>query len=491
MSGVSSHATCDYPSHMNEKLPLFQAPLAAAFRHAMDRLAPAATRSVAATADLNTVRAKLALPLGEMGMDAAQVIDDLVRAVDGGLIDSGGPRFFGWVIGGSLPAALGADWLTSVWDQNAGMYATAPAAAVVEEVAGEWLKDLLHLPATASFALVTGCQMAHVTCLLAARHAVLVRHQWDVEQNGLAGSPPIRILTSTEKHGSTVRAIRMLGLGEKNIENLETDDDGRLSKDALDEALKRSPSAPTIVILQAGDLNMGAFDDFATLIPIAKKFGAWVHVDGAFGLWCAASPRLSHLLKGADAADSWTTDGHKWLNVPFDCGYAFVADREAHRASLSHRASYLTHAEDARDQMDWNPEWSRRGRGFATYAALRQLGREGVTDLIERTCDHAHALVTRIGSLEGAEIVWEPQINQGMVRFLDPRKGASGTDNDAFTDRIMAEILASGEAFFTGTTWQGRRAMRVSVCNWQTTGNDVDRVIACVGRILKASREKS
>ena len=203
-----------------------------------------------------------------------------------------------------------------------------------------------------------------------------------------------------------------------------------------------------------------------------------------------ASPRLRHLLNGADGADSWTTDGHKWLNVPYDCGYAFVADPEAHRASLSHHASYLTHASDARDQMDWNPEWSRRGRGFATYAALRQLGRQGVAGLIERTCDHAHALVTKIGSLEGAEVVWEPQINQGLVRFLNTRADASATDNDAFTDRIIAEILASGEAFFTGTTWHGRRAMRISVCNWQTSAEDVDRVVACVDRLLHAAREK-
>ena len=478
---------------MSEKPPPFQAPLAAAFKHAIDHLTPASDSSVAATGDLATLRTKLSLPLNESGRNATEVIDDLVKAVEGGIIGSAGPRFFGWVIGGSLPAALAADWLTSAWDQNAGMYACAPAAAVVEEVVGVWLKDLLHLPATASFALVTGCQMAHVTCLLAARHALLARRQWDVEKEGLAGSPPIRILTSTEIHGSTIRAVRMLGLGEKHIQGLAVDAYGRLREDVLIEALESSPSQSTIVVLQAGDLNIGAFDDFATLIPIAKKFGAWVHVDGAFGLWCAASPRLRHFLAGADGADSWTTDGHKWLNVPFDCGYAFVADREAHRASLSHRASYLTHASDARDQMDWNPEWSRRGRGFATYAALRQLGTRGVADLIERTCDHALVLVTRIGSLEGAEIVWEPQINQGLVRFLahgdDPREDASASDNDAFTDRIMAEILASGEAFFTGTTWHGRRAMRVSVCNWQSSAKDVDRVVACVDKILHASRE--
>jgi glutamate/tyrosine decarboxylase-like PLP-dependent enzyme len=475
---------------MNEKPSPFRAPLAAAVQHALRHVAPPSDLPVAATADLKTLRSRLAIPLNQSGIDATTVIEDLVKAVDGGIIDTAGPRFFGWVIGGSLPAALAADWLTSAWDQNAGMYSTSPAAAIVEEAAGAWLKQLLHLPPTASFALVTGCQMAHVTCLLAARHRVLAQHQWDVESSGLAGSPPIRILTSTEKHGSTVRAIRLLGIGEKNIHNLSTDDQGRLSKNALLAALEAAPSQPTILVLQAGDLNMGAFDDFATLIPIAKKYGAWVHVDGAFGLWCAASPRLRHLLNGAGAADSWTTDGHKWLNVPFDCGYAFVADNEAHRASLSHRASYLTHAEDARDQMDWNPEWSRRGRGFATYAALRQLGRQGVADLIERTCDHAHALVTRIGSLEGAEVVWEPQINQGMVRFLDPRRNASAADNDAFTDHVMAEILVSGEAFFTGTTWRGRRAMRVSVCNWQTSAADVDRVVACVAQILQAAKEK-
>ena len=312
---------------MSEKPTSFQAPLAAAFQHAMDHLAPASDLPVAATTDLNTLRAKLAIPLDESGTDATTVIDDLAKTVEGGIIDTAGPRFFGWVIGGSLPAALAADWLTSAWDQNAGMYATAPAAAVVEEVAGAWLKDLLHLPSTASFALVTGCQMAHVTCLLAARHALLARRQWDVEMEGLAGSPPIRILTSTEVHGTAIRAIRLLGLGQKNVISLPVDAEGRLRENALVEALESSPSAPTIVILQAGDLNIGAFDDFPRLIPIAKKFGAWVHVDGAFGLWCAASPRLRHLLAGADGGDSWTTDGHKWLNVPFDCGYAFVADR--------------------------------------------------------------------------------------------------------------------------------------------------------------------
>lgn len=475
---------------MSENASSFQRPLAAAFQYATERLSRTADLPVAATADLSTLRSRLALPLAEDGLDATTVIEDLVRAAEGGLINSPGPRFFGWVIGGSLPAALAADWLTSAWDQNACMYACAPAAAVVEEVAGEWLKEVLGLPATASFALITGCQMSHVTCLLAARHALLARRGWDVEMEGLAGSPPIRILTSTEVHGTLVRACRMLGLGEKHIERLPADADGRLREDALRKALESVPDAPTIVVLQAGDLNMGAFDDFARLIPVAKKFGAWVHVDGAFGLWCGASPRFRHLLRGVDAADSWATDGHKWLNVPYDCGYAFVADREAHRGSLSHRAAYLTHAADARDQIDWTPEWSRRGRGFATYAALRQLGRRGIAGLIERTCDLAHTLVMKIGALEGAELVCEPQINQGMVRFIDPRDGASAADSDAFTDHMMAEILASGEAFFTGTTWRGLRAMRVSVCNWQTSAHDVDRVVAAVAAVLRNARTK-
>jgi aromatic-L-amino-acid decarboxylase len=368
------------------------------------------------------------------------------------------------------------------------MYSCAPAAAVVEEVAGEWLKDVLGLPAEASFGLVTGCQMAHVTCLLAARRALLARVWWDVEMEGMAGAPAIRILTSTEIHATAVRALRMLGMGQKNIVSLPADADGRLREDALVAALEGDRKAPTIVVLQAGDLNMGAFDDFRRLVPIAKRFGAWVHVDGAFGLWCGASPRFRHLMDGAAGADSWAADGHKWLNVPYDCGYAFVADREAHHGSLSHKASYLTHAEEARDQIDWNPEWSRRARGFATYAALRQLGRKGIAELIERTCDCAGALVKRIGSLEGVEVVWEPRINQGMVRFIDPRAGASEEDHDAFTDRMMEGILASGEAFFTGTTWRGRRAMRVSVCNWQTSAEDVDRVVTAVAGVLRAAR---
>jgi aromatic-L-amino-acid decarboxylase len=423
-------------------------------------------------------------PLPQVGADPVRVIDDLVRDTEGGIVGSTGGRFFGWVIGGTLPAALAADWLTSVWDQNAAIHACGPAAAVIEEVAGGWLKDLFGLPHTASFAFVTGTQMAHLTCLAAARHRLLKRAGWDVEELGLAGAPSIRIVASSECHGSIERAIRILGFGKRAVVGLSCDARGRLEPATMAQAHEGDRRQPTIVLLQAGDLNIGAFDPFAELIPIARKHGAWVHVDGAFGLWAAASPKYRHLLTGVGLADSWTSDGHKWLNTPFDCGYAFVADAEAHRGAFSHRTSYTMFVGGARDQIDWNPEWSRRGRGIPTYAALRQLGRQGVAELVERTCAHARALVRRIGRLQGAEIVWEPTINQGLVRFLDPRPGATEQDHDRRTDETIARIVATGEAFFGGTTWRRRRCMRVSVCNWRTNDADVERAVRAVQHVL-------
>jgi len=469
---------------MQKLAPDFRSALDAAFDRAISHLEHLDESSVAATVDVATLRARINKPLAQAGVPPPQVIEDLVRDVDGGLLGSAGGRFYGWVIGGALPAAVAADWLTSAWQQNAALYACSPAAAVVEETVGRWLKEILGLPQQASFAVVTGCQMAHVTCLAAARHALLSKHGWDVESNGLYGAPPIRILSSSERHASFERAVRLLGLGTAHIKLLPVDDECRLVPDALEEELSKQ-DGPTLVLLQAGDINIGAYDSFEKLIPIAKRYGAWVHVDGAFGLWAAASPHLRYLVKGIEAADSWATDGHKWLNVPFDSGFAFVADAEAHRASLSTRASYLTHASDARDQMDWNPEWSRRARAFAAYAALRQLGHEGVADMIERCCRHAAAIVTGIGSLRGAEVLWHPVINQGLVRFLDERAGSTEEDHDRRTDEVIAAILRTGEAFFGGTTWRGRRAMRVSVCNWQTSEEDVARVVKAAASVLR------
>jgi glutamate/tyrosine decarboxylase-like PLP-dependent enzyme len=459
--------------------------LEVAFHNSIFYLEKSNGDSVAATADLSTLRSQLSKQLTDKGMSPEQVVADLARDVRGGIICTTGGRFFGWVIGGSVPAALGADWMSSAWDQNAGLYATSPAAAVVEEVAGAWLKEILGIPAAASFAFVSGCQMAHATCLAAARHSLLSSRGWDVEKSGLYGAPPIRILTSAMRHGTFERAVRLLGLGLSHIIVLPSDSQDRLQADALEQALRADPGHPTIVLMQAGDVNIGAYDDFEKLIPLAKRYGAWVHVDGAFGLWAAACPRLKHLVKGVEGADSWATDGHKWLNVPFDSGYAFIRDTESHRASMSYRASYLTHDEAARDQMDWNPEWSRRARGFPTYAAIRQLGREGIAEMVDRCCRHAHSIVMGMGKLSGAEVAWEPVINQGLVRFLDQRAGATDTDHDRRTDEVIAQILASGEAFFGGTTWRGRRAMRVSVSNWQTSDEDVRRSVAAVAKILQ------
>ena len=455
-----------------------------ALAHALAHLDALDQAPVGATSTLAELRARLAKPLADEGLPAEQVIDELVTDSAGGILGSAGGRFFGWVIGGSVPAALAADWLTSTWEQNAAIYACGPAEAVIEEVAGAWLKELLGVPEQCSFAFTSGCQMAHMTSLAAARNALLARCGWDVERKGLSGAPALRVLSSNQRHGSIERAVRMLGIGNDHVHDLEVDAHGQLDPLTLREALETQPGAPTIVILQAGDLNIGTFDPFDTLIGLAHEYQAWVHIDGAFGLWVAVSDKYRHLLSGYAQADSWATDGHKWLNVPFDSGFAFVAHPSAHRHAMSHRASYVPATAEARDQIDWNPEWSRRGRGVATYAAIRQLGRRGIAAMIERCCQHAHTLVRRIGALPGAQVIWEGQVNQGLVRFLDPHPGADEADHDARTDAVIAGILATGEALFSGTTWRGKRCMRVSVVNWQTNDEDVTRAIEAARVVL-------
>ncbi len=447
--------------------------------HALSYLESLDDRAVCATATVAELRAALARPLSETGVEAQQVIDELAHDVAGGLLASPSGRFFGWVIGGTLPAALAADWLASAWDQNAAIYACGPAAAIVEEVCGEWLKELLAIPRSASFALVTGCQMAHTTALAAARHKLLAERGWDVEHRGLIGAPPIRVLTTENRHETLLRAVRLLGLGEAAIEHVGYENDGRMRMTDLEGTLQDSSETATIVCLQAGDLHTGLYDPFTEACRIAHEHNAWVHIDGAFGLWAATSDRLRHLLTGAELADSWATDGHKWLNVPYDCGLVFVAQAEAHRAAMEQPAVYRIKVGDARDQVDWNPEWSRRARGFPVYAAIRSLGRRGIAALVERCCQHAHRLVTEIGALPGAEIVAAPQINQGLVRFLS-RDG----DHDRRTDAIIEAIRAKGVAWFGGTTWHDKRVMRVSVCNWRTTDRDVDRTIDSVREVL-------
>ena len=453
-----------------------------AYRHAVDYLAGLDTRSVATTKGLNDLRRALRMPLAARGAPPETIIDELAQATEGGHLGSASGRFFAWVIGGALPSALAADWLASTWDVNAGIYACGPAAAVVEEIAGEWIKDVLDLPRDASFALTTGCQLAHMTCLAAARHAVLRDVGWDVEADGLVGAPPLRVLATDQRHGSIERALRFLGIGTRALQALPTGEDGRLAASTLSGALAAA-RGPTIVILDAADLNVGAVDPFPELVPLAKAARAWVHVDGAFGLWARASPERRHLVEGVEQADSWATDAHKWLNTPQDSGIAIVRDRQAHKAAMTVSASYIAVGGEARDALDWTPDWTRRARGYAIYAALRELGREGLADLIDRCCRHSTALAHGIAALPGAEMVAAPTLNQGLVRFTAPRAG-SEDDHDRRTDQVIGSINATGEAFFSGTTWRGRRAMRISVCNWRTSDSDVERAILAVRSVL-------
>lgn len=457
--------------------------LAAAADHAAHYLEQMPSRPIAATASLADLRRRLGKPLPEAGLDATTVIDELVRDTEGGLMGSTSGRFFGWVIGGTLPAAIAADWLTSTWDQNAASNLTAPAEAVVEDVCGEWLKELLGLPKAASFAFVTGCQMAHTTALAAARHKLLRDRGWDVEAAGLAGAPPLTILTTENRHESILRSARLLGVGTNAIKYVGTDNMGRLRPAALADELQQLGAAPAVVWLQAGDLNTGVFDPFAGACAVAHAAQAWVHVDGAFGLWAATSARHRHLLEGVEQADSWATDGHKWLNLPFDSGMVFVAHAAAHRAAFAQDASYSVPHENLRNQKDWNPEWSRRGRGFPAYAAVRSLGRAGIGEIVERCCAFAERLVGEIGALPGAEVVAAPVINQGLVRFL-----AADGNHDRATDEVIRAIQQKGVAWFGGATWNGRRVMRISVCNWATTERDIDQTVASIAEVLRERR---
>ncbi|MGA0602553.1 pyridoxal phosphate-dependent decarboxylase family protein [Caulobacter sp. KR2-114] len=467
----------------------FEAALGRAREHALAFLGGLDDRPVAATVTAAELRQRLGGPLPERGEPPAQVVDALVAATEGGHLGSAGRRFFGWVIGSPLPAALGADWLVSTWDNNAAIHASSPAGSVAEEVAGDWIKQILDLPRDASFAFTTGCQMAHFTGLAAARNAVLAARGWDVETRGLAGGPAIRVLATEHRHGTVDRALRQLGLGTDSLVALPTDAASRLQPETLARALGER-DAPTIVILDAADLNVGAFDPFEALIPLARAAGAWTHVDGAFGLWARASRRYRDRTRGIELAQSWATDGHKWLNTPKDIGIAVVAEPAPHRAAMGLAASYIVRAADgARDAMDFTPDWTRRARGIPVWAVLRELGREGVEAMIDRCCDFAQAITTGIGAFEGVVLpAGAPSLNQGLVRFLDPRPGATDADHDAFTLRMVAAINAEGTAFFSTGQWQGRRTMRISVVGARTRPEDVDLTVAAVGRVLAAER---
>jgi len=452
-----------------------------AFAEARRYLNSLGTRPVASRGTPAEMRAPLPTQLPECGIPANDVVRAIAAAAEPGLTGNAGGRFFAWVKGGALPSALAADIMCSAWDQNAVLASTSPAGAVLEEVAGRFLLDALRLPADASYAFVTGCQMAHTTALAAARHAVLEQRGWDVEAQGLQGAPAIRVLANAHHHSSVTRALRLLGLGSDCIVPLAGARPGLVDPEVLRAALADAPDAPTILILNAGDLNIGACDDFATLCPIAHAAGAWVHVDGAFGLWANASPRLSTLVSGVERADSWATDGHKWLNTPYDCGMAITRHGKAHSAAMRMTAAYLTSGGPVRDPMDFTPEWSRRARAIPALAALMELGRDGLAAMIERCCDHAVAIYDGIAELEGATGIARPTMNQGLIRF-DSKDGAN------ISDAIIASINASGEAFLSGGSWNGERVMRISVCGWNTNADDVARTVAAARRALSEVR---
>jgi glutamate/tyrosine decarboxylase-like PLP-dependent enzyme len=444
------------------------------------------TRSVAPTGTRADILAPMPTALPATGMDAAEVVRLIARAAEPGLMGNLGGRFFAWVKGGALPAAHATDVLATLWDQNVVLAATSPAGAVLEEVAGRLLLDALGLPETCAYSFTTGCQMSHATALAAARHHVLAKHSrdgagWDVEVDGLFGAPPIAVLANAHRHSSADRALRLLGIGTAAIVPLGGGGPGKVGKAELAAALAATQGAPAIVILNAGDLNLGASDDFATLAPLAQAAGAWVHVDGAFGSWLNASPRFRHQVAGIELCDSWATDGHKWLNTPYDAGMAITRHGDALKAAMRMTASYLTEGGETRDPMDYTPEWSRRARALPTLAALLELGRDGLADLIERCCDHALAIHDGIAALDGAVSIARPVMNQGMVRF-------QAHDGANISDAVIAAINASGEAFFSGTLWQGERTMRISVCNWQTNADDVRRTVAAAAAALAGLR---
>jgi glutamate/tyrosine decarboxylase-like PLP-dependent enzyme len=442
----------------------------------LEYLAGLPERRVGASADASTVAERLGAELPDEGRDPSRVIDELAAAVDPGLVASLGPRYFGFVIGGQLPAAAGADWLTAAWGQNAALHASSPAGAAVEQVAGRWMLDLLALPAQASIGLPTGAGLGNTVGLAAARHAVLDRHGWDVEARGLYNAPEITVVVGEEAHATLSTALQYLGLGRDRVVRVAVDDQGAMRADAARDAIA-AVDGPLIVALQAGNVNTGAFDPAAAVADaVASHPNAWVHVDGAFGLWAAVSPSLRHLVEGVDRADSWSTDAHKWLNVGYDCGFVAVREADAHRAAMATSASYLMRSEQ-RENWEWVLDSSRRARGFILYAALRSLGRSGVRALVERCCALARRMADRLRESDGVEILNDVMLNQVLVRF---------DSSDDRTRAVIAAVQDDGTAWMGGTTWQGKAAMRISVSNWSTTEADADRTVDAILRCARS-----
>jgi glutamate/tyrosine decarboxylase-like PLP-dependent enzyme len=427
-------------------------------------------RPVAPNADAVARLATLNAPLPNDPASAEAVLRELDEIGSPATMGMAGPRFYGFVIGGSLPAALAANWLAGAWDQGTSLFNITPATAVFEEVALAWMLDLFGLPPGSAGAFVTGTTVAHISALAAARHAVLERAGWNVEADGLFGAPPITVIVGGEAHPTLSKALGVIGLGRKRVVNVPVDDQGRMRVDQMPKL-----SGPTIICAQAGNVNTGSFDPLRAICERGREANAWVHVDGAFGLWARVAPSRAHLADGIELADSWATDGHKWLNVPYDSGFAFCVHPDAHRAAIGVTASYLVQADGGeRDEMDWTPEFSRRARGFAVYAALRSLGRSGVADLIERSCAHARRFAELLEA-GGASILNDVVLNQVLVRFGDGER----------TREVIRSVQEDGTCWLSGTDWGGEHALRISVSNWRTTEEDVERSAAA---LLAAAR---
>ena len=443
--------------------------LADAAARARRYLAALPDRAVAPTAASVEALSRLGGALPESPRDASVVLAQLDEMVSPATMAMAGPRFFGFVIGGSLPVTVAANWLATAWDQNACLDAVTPGVAHIEQLALDWLLEVLHLPAGCAGAFVTGATVANMTALAAARHRVLANAGWNVEADGLFGAPPITVLVSQEVHPTVLKGLGVLGLGRNRVTRVPVDAQGRMRPDAMPVI-----SGPTILILQAGNLNTGAFDPCDRIIAQAKAAGVWVHVDAAFGIWARATRDRSSLATGCELADSWATDGHKWLNVPYDSGIAFVRDSDALRAAMAVTAEYLPTSSPRRNPGDYTPELSRRARGVDVWAALATLGRSGVADMIEGCCRHARRFAEGL-SAAGFEVLNEVVLNQVLVAFGTPER----------TREVIAAIQQDGTCWCGSTIWQGRAAMRISVCSWATRDEDVEKSLAAMIRLAR------
>jgi len=448
-----------------------------AHAHAADWLRTLPDRFVGARASRDELIAALRVPLSAAGEDAAAVLEAIATQAPRGAVACGAPRYFGFVVGGSFPVALASDWLVSTWDQNSGIHVLSPLTSALEEVAAQWLLELFGLPAGSGVGFVTGCQMANVTCLAAARHGVLRRAGWDVERDGLPGAPRVHVVASAESHVTIDVALRYLGFGTGGTKRVASDAQGRMRADDLARVLAGC-DGPTIVCAQAGNVNTGAFDPLEEIGRLANAHGAWLHVDGAFGLWARASDALSPLARGIELADSWATDAHKWLNVPYDCGVAMVRHADDHRAAMTSTAAYLVQTGGVeRDAVDWVPEFSRRSRGIPVYATLRALGRSGVAALVDRGCAMARRFAEQLAAEPGVQVLNDVVLNQVLVRF---------GDDDERTRAVIAAVQRDGTCWLGGTTWHELAAMRISVSNWATSEADVDASVAAIVRGWKS-----